>query len=565
MIHILKGTLLLFLQIIKRVYSLTDIGLDLSLNSSGTDLNISSPSVNNCTFSQSQFHDQKTWGPECEFACNCKNNDWCLSTGFCPSGCKDGWTRFDKSSPCFQRIERGAVSATKRSSENEHNDAYKKFSFSKFYAMLTSDDEEEQQASDVSKRLVVSLSFASEIKCVPINGSLEISWTAKTERLYAISYIYILFHSNCPKYPKFLTVRSIYSVYPESADHYVPLHNSPNNDEKMYFKEYNVPLLFNELHISFTVNTTVGCPEIQGSGVTVIYGIPICPYRRWGLNCELRCKCPCDVPDCHPVTGSCSRHLVFCPIERYGRYCEKPCSSQCSTQGHKNKELHQRRECHVSSGFCRSCPSLHLEGQQCESPIDPDEIRAIYSACKNATQGAGARGIMDEKWLLEGEGPHSIGVSAENVYRGQVALLVLLVCVATFLIGFGLYVSCVRYLARKRLRKHMKTLERQRILRTSIKSWSGLKDEFRTMHRAGSSTDGQRSATTTIPRSEKSEKSERSERSESSVDPTRLSRVLVSHPCETSVSGADVPTRQSLRTIMAKRLSMNTKRVSFKN
>ena len=465
MTHNLNIILLLFFRMTKDVYSLIDKGA--SLNSSEPDLSASHAMLNKCN--SSQIKDPKRWGPKCENACNCKNNTWCLATGACPNGCRAGWERFDQVSPCYRSLGRPQIGWTLEPFDDSQ--------IGKLSKLKLGDGQ-----------FIVPFSFVSEIKCFSSESFIEISWTVKSSIHLAMSHLYILYRADFAYYPKFLTVKSILNVYSTPVEHMIPLYFFPGIEDKIYFKFFKKPVLLGALRISFLLNRTKTCVNRRGTGITVIYGAPVCPYRRWGLKCEHFCNCPCDIPKCHPVTGSCVHHLVFCSEKTYGRDCERHCSPFCSKYANKrtNEKLHHapRDGCHVVSGFCQSCPSLRLSGQECESEVDPDQVRTLLDTCANVTIKHGAN-VTYDLWAL-GKDSATDPLTEMQIYRGKIAMLVVLSCFATFILSFGIYVICVKFWARKKLRAHIASLERQRTLRTSIKSWSELREEFKAMHKVSS-------------------------------------------------------------------------------
>ena len=443
---------------------------------SGRNPNTSLALANNCDSTLGQ-----RWGSHCDFTCNCKGNTRCLNTGFCPHGCRFGWERSTEHSPCFKRYD-GIGRKVQPRIENLNHGIWNT-SRPRRNASISPNNFRGGEKRGVD--FLVSFSFVSKIKCKSLQSFVEVSWTVKSPIQLTMSHVFIRYQANFLSRPRYLKADIMLMGYSQPVSQVFQLHFLPHTGEQVYFKEFKSPTLLDGLRLSFLINGSGSCFDKQGTGVVVLHGAPVCPYRRWGLRCENHCECPCEIPECHPITGSCSHRLTFCSKGKYGRQCEKLCSPACgNTAVRQSARLYQRTsrfECHVVSGFCRVCKSLNQTGSECNGTMNISELRAIRSSCENESK---IRKPMVMRAQLDRKHNHSVAaITVQKNWRGRIALFAGIAFIAVFILGFVVYVICVRFWARKKLRNYMSKLERQRIMRTSIKSWSELRDEFNATHK----------------------------------------------------------------------------------
>ncbi|GFO44290.1 hypothetical protein PoB_007079500 [Plakobranchus ocellatus] len=463
---------------------------------------------NTCNSDEDNF--PKRWGQDCEFYCNCKNNLPCDAQGYCQNGCRIGWVRNNDTLTCSQmhpknhRNESSEKKTTVRSHNSTHTDSDPLSMHSSVEPTHPGIDNlyEDTETSlskgntnhskpymhETGEDIFAVYTFSSEIKCKKIQSHVKYSWTSRMSTPLIINYLYVRYVTYTSVPQDYVKAEFSLSGHVEPIVHFIAAESHPNATQNIYVKMFKLPLLLDKLKISFIPSILDSCSEPLGTGIAVFYGVPVCPYRRWGIHCKKFCKCPCQIAECHPVTGSCLDHFVYCPRGMYGRECERSCSSFCNDDGTSTDHhaIHNRfsstgifsrdrHACHVTSGFCRSCPSLNWTGPACDVPTDPLELASIVSSCTKAKNfkyqgkyGVGRKRTRER--FIE---------SNYNVWRGQIALLVVSCSIFFFLFVFGVYVGCVRFWARKRLKDYMEAVERQRRLRTSIRSWTELRDEFK--------------------------------------------------------------------------------------
>lgn len=425
----------------------------------------------------------KTWGPKCRFQCHCKNNTQCSSTGFCASGCERGWGRYSTKSPCLELASNFLSRLWSPEQDRKHGSSA---SFRNRHKNVDSGKNHTQlrQATRTAP-VVLPYTFVSELRCLTGKEINQLTLTANSSTTISVSYVYVRLHSHYGNKRIPLKLRIYINDYAKPGNYTFLLNSVLKQKDEMFFKHFKLPVLLNEIRLVLELDEEVSCTDIHNTAMVVVYGLPICPYRRWGLNCEHRCRCPCELPECHPVTGSCLSRPLFCPLGTYGRHCEKFCSPSCKhpilNPSLENRTREFSNECHVVSGFCRVCPSLAQTGPECNDAVPEAEVGAILASCANVSNSDPDGGDDFDIHNLEQRLRHVI--KAKQWWRRESAFWVVLSCLILFLLMFCGYLLCVRLFARQRLRGYRVQLEHQRNMRTSIKSWAELKEEFRAMRK----------------------------------------------------------------------------------
>ncbi|CAL1543195.1 unnamed protein product [Lymnaea stagnalis] len=206
----------------------------------------------------------------------------------------------------------------------------------------------------------------------------------------------------------------------------------------------------------------------------VVYGQAVCPYRRWGANCEKECRCPCEVVECHPSTGDCRTRGFACSPGTFGPTCLRKCSENCSGSP---------LECHVLSGVCKRCFGGDRMGVRCERRLTDAELAERRSACERFKEDVG---LKTDTMLFRSRQvqPESKEGGAPKANTSLMVAMATAVVLVTFVAACLIYFMLIRHCAQERLKK-IAEIDKERKRRISMMSYSELQKEY--MERTGRS------------------------------------------------------------------------------
>lgn len=403
----------------------------------------------------------KTWGERCQNPCGCKNNTSCDSSGFCPDGCKPGWSQAATNRSCSSNVSGSKLRARNASFRIDLH----KLRFLRELRRSSYSEKRTKRKRTSGKTVILYRFLPSENCVVDSTGGFTKSWQAAANPPIVIKTMKVSFEVE----PRSTDVVTCYFKMKQFPKFSVMKYLRKNEEDQMFhvqsFKFAIADTL--SIHVKSTKESGSSCTLATIAGFSV-YGLPICSYRKWGLHCTNDCYCRCNIRECHPVTGNCFHRGFSCPARKFGPSCSSDCSPKCYGSS---------RECHILSGSCKECEEENLFGRSCESVLTPAEVTSRRLGCENISQWHDPSFSVSLNLSSDVDmAAYSAGVS--KLGKRETVGIITIVIIGSFIFICLIYIYAVRQCAKKGIRAQIQNLNTEHRQRMSMMTYTEFSKEF---------------------------------------------------------------------------------------
>ncbi|KAH9525614.1 hypothetical protein Btru_001829 [Bulinus truncatus] len=376
----------------------------------------------------------------CTGSCPCINSSECVRPFLCAGGCREGYTRNSQSGSCITAKIKGeppSLPGGRSSRRSVPGDP--KITLHRFVPEGVC--YRETSRNSFVKRWKININFTLVVQQVTVLFDLKPS---EPEEFF-ITFNTKLYLNVTFEFP--MTVA--------------------RNGSSIFARSHLESLTFaDSLRIDGVDSASQNVCSSTSLAAVLVYGQAVCPYGTWGVRCNSRCRCPCDVAECHPTSGYCWARGFACVPGKFGPSCSRNCSEICGGSP---------RECHLTTGVCKKCENASFAGAHCEQRISPGEVEARLAICQDIK--------LEDPTGNPGNVLSTLQPQPSRMYRylksgSSVTLIIAtIIVVGAFIVACVAYVMLIRHCASQKLRK-CKMAQDERDRKISMMSYSELRKEY---------------------------------------------------------------------------------------